>query len=63
MSQHVQEIGVRIAIGATARDVASLVLRERMLAIACAVLMATATLGCLIPARRATRVDPVALRA
>lgn len=89
-----QEIGVRMAIGATAGDILKLVFAQgayplslglalglaasfginRVLEselirvspsdpatylIAAAALIASATLGCLIPARRATRVDPV----
>ena len=89
-----QEIGIRIAIGASRHDILTLVFRQGMqpsaigltiglvasfavmpvletqlvrvspidpatLAAAAAVLIVSATLGCLLPAHRAMRVDPV----
>ena len=98
VSQRTQEIGIRIAIGASAREILGLIFRQGMLplgiglvaglaaslaltpvlraslvrvspvdpitlALSTIVLVAAALLGCLIPARRAMRVDPiVALR-
>ncbi|HUL53996.1 MAG TPA: ADOP family duplicated permease, partial [Opitutaceae bacterium] len=99
VTQRTSEFGVRLALGATAGDIAALVLRQGFrlvtlglaaglggylavsrvigrllygvaptdpvtLAVAPAVLAAAALAACLLPARRATRVDPiVALRA
>jgi putative ABC transport system permease protein len=94
VSQRTQEIGVRMAIGATAQDIRRLVIKQGILpvgiglttgltasfavnrvleaqlvgvsaadpltlAVVSAVLILSAALGCWIPARRATRVDPV----
>ncbi|HLG56556.1 MAG TPA: ABC transporter permease [Vicinamibacterales bacterium] len=98
VGQRTQEIGVRMAVGAEARDILTLVCRQGLLpsglgliiglaaslavnrvlasalvqvspsdplslGLASAALVGSAMLGCLIPARRAMRVDPiVALR-
>ena len=98
ISRATQEIGIRIALGATARDIRLLVLRQGLLppgiglglglmvslafnrllqsqlfsvsssdpatyAAASIILIAVALSACLIPARRAMRVDPaIALR-
>ena len=98
VAQRTSEFGIRLALGATARDIASLVLRQGSklvligivaglagylalsqivakllygvaatdpltLAVAPLVLALVALLACLLPARRATKVDPmVALR-
>ena len=94
VSQRTQEIGIRMAMGGTPRDILRLVFRQGMLPVgigltiglaasfavnrllksmlvqvspadpvtllaASAVLISAALLGCLIPARRAMRVDPL----
>jgi putative ABC transport system permease protein len=94
VSQRTQEIGIRMAVGATAHDIFQLVFKQGILplgigltiglagsvavnrllraelvqvspsdpitlVVASAALVLAAALGCLIPARRAIRVDPV----
>lgn len=94
VSERTQEIGIRTAMGASARDIVALVFKQGMLPVgigliiglpaafavtrvlksqlvnvsptdpvtlvlASGVLVLAATLGCWIPARRATRMDPV----
>jgi putative ABC transport system permease protein len=94
VSRRTQEMGIRMAIGATSYDVRRLVVTQGMrpvgiglvlglaaslavnralksllvqvspndptaLAVASGILILAALVGCLIPARRATRVDPV----
>jgi predicted permease len=96
VSQRMREVGIRIAIGATARDVVRLLLRDALqpvvfglalgllgalaggriiagalygvsprdpvaIAAAVAVLLIAAALAVLVPARRAARIDPVAI--
>jgi predicted permease len=98
VGQRTQEIGVRMAVGATAPDILGLIFRQGMrplgigvavglgvscafnrvltselvhvspadpmtLALASTVLVAAGMLGCWIPGRRATRVDPVVAEA
>lgn len=94
VSRRVREMGIRLGLGATSRDVMRLVVRQGamqtllgmslgflggaafvqvarailfqvspgdplVIALVAAVLSATATVACVVPARRATRVDPV----
>jgi putative ABC transport system permease protein len=94
VSQRTQEIGIRMAVGATTNNILSLVFRQGLLplgvglgvglaastivnpllkaelvgvsavdpitlVVASSALVLSATMGCLIPARRAMRVDPV----
>lgn len=66
VSARTQEIGIRMALGAEARDILKLVARQglRLVNMTVAILLsAVALAACWIPARRALRVDPmVALR-
>lgn len=94
VSERIQEIGIRVAMGASARDILALIMTQGMwpvgigllvglptalaampvlksqlvsvsaadsvsLTAAVGILVVVAALGCLIPARRAVRVDPV----
>jgi hypothetical protein len=69
VARRTNEVGIRMALGATASDVSSLVLRDALgmvcggLAAGGWVIIAVALLAAYVPMRRAVRVDPmVALR-
>jgi hypothetical protein len=57
VSQRTQEIGIRVALGGTRRDIFSLVVKQGMRQVLGGF---AGLLGCAIPARRAIRVDPLA---
>ena len=67
VTERTREMGVRLALGATRRDVLSLVMRQGMTLAGLGVvvlLAAVSAVACWVPAWRASRIDPsITLRA
>jgi len=62
VGQRTQEIGVRRALGAPARDVVGMLVRESMRPVMAGIVMGlavTAHVASIVPARRALAVDPI----